>query len=362
MYEKRYNPFAANVELVKGYLKSGKVLILGILHFLSLALTVVTMVLVPYDRSVSELMSAINSLGVNTSDFTSSIQSLLSNGTFPIVISAVLSAIFTILTAIAFIVMFAKSRNTNPDSNPSSGASILRTLSMITFVCSIILAVIIVAGYVLFIIGVSSVNESFGGDAQQATITQVVIGIVVSLFLILFISYVSCQKNFYRSIKWSLNSVKLYHSGAAGYGVFNIIFAVFIGISLTVSAITVIKSFNISNLLVLISNLLSCLTAIMTAAFALGYNRYIKQAKYGYSDPYGGNAGAPYYPDDRGAQSYGAQPYQNYHVPPQQNMPPYNETPDNISAPEQETTAYCTNCGAEVKGNRPFCTNCGNKL
>ena len=182
------------------------------------------------------------------------------------------------------------------------------------------------------------------------------------MFLILFISYVSCQKNFYRSIKWSLNSVDLYRSGAAGYGVFNIIFAVFIGISLTVSAITVIKSFNISNLLVLISNLLSCLTAIMTAAFALGYNRYIKQAKYGYSDPYGGSSGAPYYPDDRGAQSYGAQPYQNYHVPPQQNMPPYNETPDNISAPEQETTAYCTNCGAEVKGNRPFCTNCGNKL
>ena len=246
MYEKRYNPFAANVELVKGYLKSGKVLILGILHFLSLALTVVTMVLVPYDRSVSELMSAINSLGVNTSDFTSSIQSLLSNGTFPIVISAVLSAIFTILTAIAFIVMFAKSRNTNPDSNPSSGASILRTLSMITFVCSIILAVIIVAAYVLFIVSISSVNDYFGGDAQQATITQVVIGIVVSLFLILFISYVSCQKNFYRSIKWSLNSVKLYHSGAAGYGVFNIIFAVFIGISLTVSAITVIKSFSSS--------------------------------------------------------------------------------------------------------------------
>ena len=253
MYEKRYNPFAANVELVKGYLKSGKVLILGILHFLSLALTVVTMVLVPYDRSVSELMSAINSLGVNTSDFTSSIQSLLSNGTFPIVISAVLSAIFTILTAIAFIVMFAKSRNTNPDSNPSSGASILRTLSMITFVCSIILAVIIVAAYVLFIVSISSVNDYFGGDAQQATITQVVIGIVVSLFLILFISYVSCQKNFYRSIKWSLNSVKLYHSGAAGYGVFNIIFAVFIGSSLIGSAITVIKSFNNSNLLVLIS-------------------------------------------------------------------------------------------------------------
>ena len=37
MYEKRYNPFAANVELVKGYLKSGKVLILGIYtSFLSL--------------------------------------------------------------------------------------------------------------------------------------------------------------------------------------------------------------------------------------------------------------------------------------------------------------------------------------
>ena len=281
MYEKRYNPFAANVELVKGYLKSGKVLILGILHFLSLALTVVTMVLVPYDRSVSELMSAINSLGVNTSDFSSTFNSVLSNSHLPIVVSAVVSAIFTILTAIAFIVMFAKSRNSNPDSNPSSGASILRTLSMITFVCSIILAVIIVAGYVLFIIGISSVKDYFGGDAQQATITQVVIGIVVSLFLILFISYVSCQKNFYRSIKWSLNSVDLYRSGAAGYGVFNIIFAVFIGISLTVSAITVIKSFNISNLLVLISNLLSCLTAIMTAAFALGYNRYIKQAKYG---------------------------------------------------------------------------------
>lgn len=358
MYEQRYNPYGANVDIVKGYLKSGKVLFLGILHLLSLGFTITSLLVNPTNSIVAYLMSTLDSMGVDISMLNSYSYTLTSSNLYS-VMSTVISSLFTILTAIAFIVMFAKSRNTNPDSNPSSGAGILRVLSLITFIFTIIGVVVIVALYVMFIIGISSVNDYFDGDVQSAVTVQVVIGIIVSLIVIFLISYTSSQKNFYRSIKGSLNSVELQSSGAVGFGVWNIIFAVVTGMSLVGSIILTVTSFNIGNLMLVISSLISFLILIMNASFALGYNSYIKREKYGYNDPYNGGS---YYPDDN--QGYGAPSndynYPNYNMPPQQNMPPYNEAPDNYYS--QDQTAFCPNCGAPVEGSQPFCSNCGYKF
>ena len=363
MYEQRYNPYAANVDIVKGYLRSGKVFFLGILTFLSLGLTVATLVLNPVSSTVSELMNALSKMGLDTTEFTANYGSYLSSGNISSVLSTVISAVFTILAAIAFIIMFAKSRSASPDSNPSSGVGIMRVLTLITFIFTIIAVVFIVALYVLFVIGISSVNEYFDGDVNAAATVQVITGIIVSLAIILLISYTSSQKNFYRSIKRSLNSVDLYRTGAVGYGVFNIIFAVFTGLSLIGTAILTVSEFSIGNLLLLSSLLLSFVTLITTASFALGYNRYIKREKYGYNDPYKSGPDAPYYPEDH--QGYGAPSddynYPNYNMPPQQNMPPYNEASDPYYS-EQDQTVYCPNCSAPVEGNQPFCTNCGYKF
>ena len=364
MYEHRYNPFAANVDIVKDYLKSGKVLFIGILYFLSLGLSIATLILNPVSASIADLTNMFSSMGIDTSEYLSYSTSAMNSGVGVVsVFPTVITSLFTILSAIAFIIMFAKSRSTNPDSNPSSGASIMRVLSLITFIFTIIGVVLAVALYVLFIVSISSVNDYFNGDTQAAVIFQVITGVAVSLIIILMISYTACQKNFYRSIKYSLNSVELQSSGAVGYGVFNIIFSVFVGLSMIGSLIILITGFNLGNLLLFLSMLLSFLMLVMTASFALGYNSHIKREKYGYNEPYGGSD-APYYPDS--APNYGAPSdnfnYPKYNMPPQQNMPPYNETPDSFrSAPAKDQTAYCPNCGAPVEGKQPFCSNCGYK-
>ena len=129
MYEQRYNPYSANVDILKGYLKGGRVLILGILHFLSLGLTAVTLVMNPLGNTVNDLMALLKNAGIDVSDYLSGYTTALSSSAVTAiswVFWIVVSSLFTLLTAIAFIVMFAKSRSTNPDSNPSSGAGILR--------------------------------------------------------------------------------------------------------------------------------------------------------------------------------------------------------------------------------------------
>lgn len=372
MYEQRYNPYSANVEIVKDYLKSGKVLFLGILHLLSLGMSVATLLLNPANVAINSMLDAFSSMGLDVSEYYNSYGSYVTASSVAWALPTVISSVFTILTAIAFIVMFAKSRNTNPDSNPSSGASILRVLSLITFICTIIGVILIVALYVLFIIGISSVNDNFNGDVQAATITQVIIGIVVSLIIIFLISYTGSQKNFYRSIRNSLNSVELQRSGAVGFGVWNIIFAVFVGISMLSSLILTVTSFNLTNILLTSSSLLSFLMLIMNASFALGYNSHIKREKYGYNDPYGGSYDAPYHPADNRAQGYGAPSgdynYPNYNMPPQQSMPTYSEPSDNYYQPQQiqqeqqPQAAFCPNCGSPIEGGHSFCSNCGCKF
>lgn len=372
MYEQRYNPYAANVKIVKGYLKSGKVLFIGILHFLSLGFTVVSTLMNPANSIIPYLMSTLNSMGLDTTQLDSYSYNLLSSNLYS-VLSTVISSLFTLLTAIAFIIMFAKSRSSNPDSNPSSGAAIMRVLSLITFIFTIIGVIAIVALYVLFIIGISSVNENFGGDTRSAVTVQVILGIAVSLVIIFLISITASQKNFYRSIRGSLNSVELQTTGAVGFGVWNIVFAVVIGMSLVGSIILSVTSLTIGNLMLVISSLITFLTLIMTASFALGYNSYIKDQKYGYNDPYNGGSNAPYYPSDNGAPNYGApsNDYNNYpnynmppqqNTPPQQNMPPYNETPDNYYDNQQNQAIYCPNCGASVERGQSFCSNCGHSI
>ena len=367
MYEQQFNPYAANVDIVKGYLKSGKVLTLGILHLISIVLSILTAVTFSSSFNIYEYSQLLQSMGIDPSQAVTASSSPMYGVTASMIAGTVISSIFTLLAAIGFIIMFAKSRGNNPDSNPSAGVSILRVISLIGFICAIICVVFLVALFVLsyFLINELVVNSNL--DSNTATVIWILCGVLILIFGFLFIFYTASCKNFYRSIKYSLNSADLHTKGSAAYGVFSIICAVFLGFSLIGSMVTMFSSSGVSSLISLLSTALSFITTIFTASFALGYNSYIKRCKYNYAAPYSAGPANVYNEPASGQPYYGAQQpyndmYRTYNEPVQQNQQnPYNSDPA-PAAPAQEQPSFCPNCGSKTEPNAPFCPNCGKKL
>ena len=363
MYEQRFNPFAANISIVKGYLKSGKVLLLGILYLLSLVLSVINLLIPKNLSSVYDYLDLLNNMGVDTSEL---ITYYSGADTSVLILTTVISAVITLLTAVGFIVMFAKSRSQNPESSPAAGVGILHVLSVITFVVSIIAAVLCGLAYLLIVIAGGSISDYYSFDGDMTAAVLIIVGVALAIVLFFLIFVTAAQKNFYRSIKHSLSTVQLHNKGAAAYGVLNIIFAVCSGVTAIGSLITLINYFNLSTLLSFLSAVLNLFILILTASFALGYNSYIKRQKLGYSNtPYGGAPNNAYVPADNGANPYAAprsngygDNYRSYNAPPQ-GAPVYR---DDHNAPTGDFASYCPNCGSPADPNAPYCPNCGAKL
>lgn len=356
MYQQQYNPYGANNEIVKGYLKSGKVLTLGILHLISIAVSVISTLTLTRVNLVYDYSDILRSMGIDPSDVLISMNSSLGGISASMIAGTFFSSLFTLLIAIGFIIMFAKSRNDHPSSNPSAGVGILRVISLITFICAIICVVLLVILFIAAYFFLDYFVNNSNMDSRSATIIWIACGVFILIFSFFFLFITASYKNFYRSIKRSLNTVDLHTKGAAAYGVFNIIGAVLMGMATLGTLITAISSFSAAALMSLVSNALSFIILIMTASFALGYNSYIKRQKYSYAAPYdGGPAGGAYYPNE---------PYDapNPYAAPQQNEPPYqqNNYPE-YQAP-RSAPGFCPNCGAPVDGATPFCSNCGTRL
>lgn len=367
MYEQQFNPYAANVDIVKGYLKSGKVLTLGILHLISIVVSILAALTISSSINFYDYSQLLKNMGIDPSQVTAAGNAPMYGVTASAIAGTAVSSIFTLLVAIGFFIMFAKSRSDNPDSNPSGGVGILRVISLIGFICSIIGVIFLVILFVLSYFLLNELVTNSNLDSNAATVIWIVCGVLILIFSFFLIFVTASCKNFYRSIKYSLNSADLHTKGAAAYGVINIIGAVFLGLSLVGSAVTVFSSGGAYSLISLISTALSFITAIFTASFALGYNSYIKRFKYNYSAPYGAGpanvysepvAQQPYY---AAQQPYNNDMYNSYNAPVQQNQPnPYSAEAQRPSP--QEQPSFCPNCGAKTEPNAPFCPNCGAKL
>ena len=235
-------------------------------------------------------------------------------------------------------------------------------MAVITFVFAVIATVLIVLIYVIGVI--IGLNVSSNNNAAIAAVIIFGVILAIALFLLLFIT--ASIKNFYRSVKYSLTTVRLQSKGAVAYGVFCIIGAVMYGFSLIGDIILLIRGgFSADSLITVLSVLLLFVMLIFNASLALGYNRHIKRHTLGYSNiPYGAAPNAAYPSDAQPPytvprQDYGDN-YQSYNAPMQQN--PYNESVPKTESPSQESKpAYCPNCGASTDGSA-FCSNCGYKL
>lgn len=355
MYEQQFNPYGTNLAIIKGYFKSGKVLTLGIFYIISVVFSIILGSSIPYSALIDQTLEYMSQSGVNVPiDVRNTLIASVSASTIGTII---MSSIFPILTAIAFVIMFTKSRNTAEDSSPIAGITIMHVLSVISFVFTIIGVIIVGILYIaLFIIAMAAANNTSvpRSAGSGAVIVMVVLGILYAAFAFISIFYAASRKNFYRSAKRSINTPELESKGAVAYGVFNILLAIVSFINMIIYMVLLSQLAGI----VFCSYAITMLIQIFTAIIALGYNKYINRQKNGINT-------AP----------YGAAPDNAGPTPPPYNAPTYatpqTQIPVNYPAsapakdeplPVQPKVTFCPNCGAKTEPNAPFCPNCGTKL
>lgn len=384
MYEQQFNPYAANLAVIKGYFKNTKVLVIGILYIVSAVLGLATAI-VGRNSLMNNLPAILSQMGMPSSDLAefNELLTYSSASTISSVISySFTTLIFTALFVAAFFILYFKSRNPAPEASPKAGATILYVLAVISFVASIVLTVMMVLLFLAIIALSASLPQIFASEdfsidssalAGVAAVGFVVIGVIMVIALTYVIMTAAFRKNYYRSVKDSLKTVELQNKGAKGYGVICIINAVFLGIGLLSSIGGVISAYDkLPALLGLLTSGVSLAITILDASIALGYKKYIDDMKYGYNGaPYNGVQAGGYAPAPAQDPYAPQQPYNTYN----NYAAPQQPTRDNYSAPAQQdagyaapqqpaapASAFCPHCGAPVDPSAPFCGNCGNRL
>lgn len=400
MYNAQFNPYAQNVAIVKGYFKKTPVLLLAIFQFLGTALAIAyTLFFSVWSANytqglMSQLSDDFSELGISASDLSVLTQSSLASS----IASLVPATILGVLVTVGYLILFIKSRNENPESNPRAGATILFVLALIEMIGAIIASVAFLIFFIIIAaavgIGASYSSDSSTGIAAGSVIVIVAITLALSIFLMLF--YSINKMRYFKSIKNSCSSINLYADGAGAYGVMNIISAILallsagsVALMIPLSSMTdglMYQNFGTSltdyidadsfMMLILFSVgviLVSIIGMVLEAVVAFGYKKYINQIKYSYQPanipetPYQSSVqprytAAPSYPQPQTQQPV-QQPIQPQAEPLQPVSQPAEPQQPAPAAPSANTApSYCPACGTPVSEDVVFCTRCGFKV
>lgn len=385
MYNTPFNPYAQNVEIVKGYFKRTPVLLLAIFQFLGTLLSIGFCIYLTMFSSglLQDLATQLPSdtSGISVSDW----NSLMSTSLASSAASLIPTAIVSVLITVAYLLLFFKSRSQNPDSNPRAGATILFVLALIEMIGSIIAAVMMVIVFIVMVIAVG-VGASYSSDSSFNAGPVIAIAGITVVFLIFILLFYSVNKmRYFKSVKNSCSSINLYADGAGAYGVMNVIFAVMslLGMGVTAFLIPILDmsdelmaksvGFSLNDyidmdaMLILIifgiAVMLVCLIyIILEAVVAFGYKKYINKIKYSYQPanvpeaPYQ-PAAVPVYTAPAAPVTY-QPPVQPQAQQPEPAAPPKTEE----QAPAFSAPSYCPSCGSPIEKDASFCTKCGYKL
>lgn len=387
MYEQPFNPYASNLAAVKNYFKKPRVLVIAIIYVLSaivgVILSITTSGSVP--GFLRDLVNYLDKMGINSgispADLESVNGAVSQSSVISMLPSLIISAAVTLLIAVAFFIIYFKSRNESSESTPSAGVTIMYVLSIISLVFIIIGFIgMVVISAILFIfsgtvadsIGNSKVVDIGGGYQLNlngpALGTALIIIAVLLLIIAAFLLFTAINKfRYYSSVRTSISSVTLQSGGAKPYGVMCVISAVFtaFGVLSSIGSLIFFGNSGFSSLtglslVTILGNILSFVIFVLDAKIALGYKKYIDEIMYGYNEPtYGGTqpdaAPLPDYRQDAVSAE------QNPYSAPQPKT--YNDGFSQTSQPVDRPAApaVCPNCGAPTEGGA-FCGNCGTKL
>lgn len=331
MYEQQFNPYAANLAVVKGYFNRGKVLTRGVLQIISVALSILTSILMvvfakDFFSDIYRLSSLVTNGNIDLdSSYFSQATDIAASSMAGTLIPTLFSAVIPVLIGAAFIVICTGSRKEN--GSPKAGVTILYVLSMIGMILMCIATGFVAIVGIFAIIMLNAVPGSVDNyyfnvngqpvplDYQAFTIAFTVLLIFILLIIVYALLYSIHQFRFYASVRKSITTVELQNKGAKAFGVMSVINAIFTGFSLLYAffVIAAIASLGFSSPVIilfvfsLLASVLQFVMLILDASIALGYNKYIENMKYGYNGtPYDGITEGNYAPAAPVATPYAA--------------------------------------------------------
>ena len=381
-----YNPYEQNSGLLKTFFSKPVVIILAAVGGVSALISIIS-----FFMQIGTLDTTIRyynyMMGGQFASFYSNIKPLF-------IIFSICSIAMTIINALGYFLLYSKSKNPDPQSNPKAGSTLLWVISIISFVVTCILAVfLIIVAFILFI--------ASGEVSRYEASIMTTVGVAIIIVALVFFFYFLFQFRFFSSIHTSFSSVQIVSKSSVAFAVFSIIFCVFAFISLFTSLDT-------ATAMTVISGLLSIVNSVFLAVFALSYNSFVKSVTTG-ANPIGGfmpnngqfnpynqntngqapnmNMGYSYRPQQppvNDNNQFNGQQYQNPYGSSQQSSDadkayknPYfsqdfeeqtanshndtfNQTP--VQPEEQAEQNKCPMCGAVHSGDDLFCGNCGARL
>ncbi|MEE0762531.1 MAG: zinc ribbon domain-containing protein [Acutalibacteraceae bacterium] len=381
-----YNPYEQNSGLLKTFFSKPVVIILAAVGGVSALISIIS-----FFMQIGTLDTTIRyynyMMGGQFASFYSNIKPLF-------IIFSICSIAMTIINALGYFLLYSKSKNPDPQSNPKAGSTLLWVISIISFVVTCILAVfLIIVAFILFI--------ASGEVSRYEASIMTTVGVAMIIVALVFFFYFLFQFRFFSSIHTSFSSVQIVSKSSVAFAVFSIIFCVFAFISLFTSLDT-------ATAMTVISGLLSIVNSVFLAVFALSYNSFVKSVTTG-ANPIGGfmpnngqfnpynqntngqapnmNMGYSYRPQQppvNDNNQFNGQQYQNPYGSSQQSSDadkayknPYfsqdfeeqtvnpqndifNQNP--VQPEEQAAQNKCPMCGAVHSGDDLFCGNCGARL
>lgn len=381
-----YNPYEQNSGLLKTFFSKPVVIILAAVGGVSALISIIS-----FFMQIGTLDTTIRyynyMMGGQFASFYSNIKPLF-------IIFSICSIAMTIINALGYFLLYSKSKNPDPQSNPKAGSTLLWVISIISFVVTCILAVfLIIVAFILFI--------ASGEVSRYEASIMTTVGVAIIIVALVFFFYFLFQFRFFSSIHTSFSSVQIVSKSSVAFAVFSIIFCVFAFISLFTSLDT-------ATAMTVISGLLSIVNSVFLAVFALSYNSFVKSVTTG-ANPIGGfmpnngqfnpynqntngqapnmNMGYSYRPQQppvNDNNQFNGQQYQNPYGSSQQPSEadkayknPYfsqdfeeqtanshndifNQNP--VQPEEQAEQNKCPMCGAVHSGDDLFCGNCGARL
>lgn len=363
---------------VKGYLRNSNILTLAVLYIISTVTAIITQIL-----SAPVLSRVISNLAYEM-DFD-----------YPISVSSGFSIpVLPVLMIISFFLLYSAGKKEKPDTPNSAGAVILMVISIIQLVllCLAILGVILLLVLVIVLGFVNSsslytgspYSYSYGfinGHKDVSSVAIVVLSItlliIIGIFTLALVQAIGMVR-FTNSLRKGLNSPELSAKGAKAVGVCNVIYAIFSGIGMIFTPVSIFISkastpylfgddsaFFVYTALSTLSAVLSFIIYISMAKFAFGFNKHIQAeltntAYAQATSPYN----APVQPTaSQEATHYQASEPQNFEIS-VENVPADSEPENNVPQTTNNVTTQnnCPVCGHSTVPNQAFCAECGYKL
>lgn len=409
-------PVQNNIALVKGYFRKKSALAVGIFTAIFAVVELISIFFITPATSNILNNALLNGQYGELEDYFRVIQDILNSISYG---PAIFSLIISGLLVAAFLIIYFKSKNPLPDSNPRAGFTILQVLTIIQlvliclFICLALFAIITIFMVITF----GSVNPytgfnfryNFGDryytstDASLAFAIMIFVTIIFAVVITLLLMWSISAVRLVGSVKRTIDTPQVTVKGAKLFGVLNIVFGVFSCFGALTSMLDMFRTsayglyshpassaFSVIACLSFVSAACSSVYILLLGTLSLGYDKYIKNylqsVQPPLSPPLQPASGAPVPPPS--GNPYQQKPVKPYAqaqrpdttFPPAQPVNPSEQKeepkpeepaesvakasptePADTQAPV-ESRAACPVCGHPVRAEDIFCERCGSKL